>query len=109
MTKLKKITGDRIGSVMLKKRRKGPAPSTAEASSYSGGICFKPARKIIIDDPNCHTDSSTIEYRAYFGLATQSGALMPIMASTPLSRPSPPSILRHSIAMATLPPSRVGI
>ena len=42
------ISGRSSGSVMWRKRRHGPAPSIAAASSSSGGIACRPARKISI-------------------------------------------------------------
>ena len=57
-TRLKKMTGDSIGSVMLQNWRHWPAPSTDAASYSSAGICLRPARKITIGAPNCQIAST---------------------------------------------------
>ena len=58
--------------------------------------------------PNVHTCRRISVPSAVSGSDTQPGPSMPNRASTPLTRPSEPKILRHRMAMATLPPSSEG-
>ena len=61
-------------------------------------------------DPNCQTASRIRVYRAYFGLDIHAGGLM---LNSPwrmvFTTPSPAKSRLQSTAMATEPPSRVGI
>ncbi|MNU08016.1 hypothetical protein D3C72_2538870 [compost metagenome] len=53
MMALKKTTGVSRGSVILMNCRHLLAPSRLAASYMSCGICLRPARKMIMGEPNC--------------------------------------------------------
>ena len=77
MIRLKYMIGESIGKVILKNCTNLFAPSTPDASYRSDGICFNPARKITIVEPNCHTLSRTSVPSAVSGFVIQPFPAMP--------------------------------
>ena len=55
-TALKKMTGVSSGRVIFQNCRHFEAPSRLAASYMSVGIWRRPARKMIIGEPNCQID-----------------------------------------------------
>src|ERR1700730_1180433 len=85
------------------------APSTDAASYRSCGIWRRPARKMIIGEPNVHTWSRMSVFRAYSGVAIHAGRLVkPTPDNTWLTNPADPKSWRHSSTIATLEPSSDG-
>ncbi|MNY44164.1 hypothetical protein D3C86_1791690 [compost metagenome] len=107
-TRLKRRTGESIGSVMVKNCLTFDAPSTEDASYSSDGICFNPARKITIDEPNCHATRIINVPRAVPGLLIQLIPSTPKMLKNLLMKPSIPKMFFHRTATAILLPMREG-
>lgn len=84
------------------------APSTEEASYKSLGICFSPARKITMVEPNCQTVSRISVPSAVSGLVIQLFPSIPKTAISLLKIPSTPKMLRQSSDTPILPPIREG-
>jgi len=55
MMRLNRMIGESSGMVICQKMRIRPAPSILAASYWLTGICFRPARKSSMDEPNCQT------------------------------------------------------
>ncbi|MNP21645.1 hypothetical protein D3C76_1142720 [compost metagenome] len=101
---LNRTIGLSSGKVMLKNFRIGFAPSTPAASYISVGIFLRPARKISMDEPNCHTDREISITRDAFGSPNQLIGPIPIAVRALLITPSLLKRLRHIMDTATLPP-----
>ncbi|MNJ64425.1 hypothetical protein D3C77_603740 [compost metagenome] len=104
MIRLNKMIGLSSGSVIFINLRGAVAPSMLAASYMSGEIFFNPAKKISIDDPNCHTDSAINVPSAALGSPYQATGGMPRKMSRLFTIPCSLKMLRHIIETATLPP-----
>ncbi|GFJ85933.1 hypothetical protein Phou_101130 [Phytohabitans houttuyneae] len=103
-SRLKKTTGEIIGSVMERNRRHRPAPSTCAASCSSTGTCLRPARKMTIGAPSCQAPSSTSISREKSGLPAHPPVLMPTARSARSTTASSVKRAFHTIARLTLAP-----
>src|SRR5690606_24469010 len=108
INRLKNVIGDSIGNVILKNRWIADAPSMIAASYRYPGICFRPARKITISDPNCQTLSRIKTAMAVEGLPTQLGPSIPNRARKELIGPSSANRFLQPMAAPTLVPIREG-
>src|SRR6478735_12644913 len=108
ISRLKKITGESMGQVMLKNLRTGPAPSIDAASYNSPGICLRPARKITIGAPNCHTVRRMNIGMVIEGLPTQPPRLILIFNEPWSTGPESPNMAFQTMAMETDAPIRDG-
>ncbi|MNI87830.1 hypothetical protein D3C73_1450610 [compost metagenome] len=106
--RLKNMTGEISGKVILKNLRNTPAPSTPADSYSSCGICFSPARKIIMVEPNCHVFNRIKVPSAVLGLEIHAGPCMPIRLRIWLMYPSRPNMLRQRTETAMLAPISEG-
>ena len=103
------MMGDSCGRVMAVNCFHLPAPSTLAASYNSRGIWRRPARKMTIGEPNCHTCRAISVQLAVSGFAIQDiDEFAPNRFNSALNRPSEPNTIFHGTATATEPPSMDG-
>ncbi|MNN97839.1 hypothetical protein D3C81_2170810 [compost metagenome] len=70
---------------------------------------FNPARKIIIEEPNCQVDKAISVQSAVLGLPIQEVLVWkPRMERKEFTSPLSPKICCHMMDTATLPPIREG-
>src|SRR5690554_271625 len=100
-----------MGRVILVKVCPQLAPSIAADSYKLLGICFKPARKINIGEPNCQAARIIKLHNAVEGWVIQPklSSRIPQDKRMELKAPYTPKSCRHITATATLPPISDGI
>ena len=107
---LKKMVGVSIGIVIFQNCFIGEAPSMAADSYREFGICFRPERKISMQEPNCHTPISTMTNSAVLGLPSRDiFCSMPIAPSSVIKTPLLQKICFQTTATAIEPPTMDGM